>query len=67
VVMVGANLTGAVVVANIVKIRLGKRHAEETQSQEYDPESSQARLCQRPPQGHAQASIEKKTDQQPGR
>ena len=40
VVMVGANLTGAVMVANIVKIRLGKRHAEETQGQKYDPESS---------------------------
>jgi hypothetical protein len=40
VVMMRANLTLPVVVANVVKIRLGKRHAEETQGQKYDPESS---------------------------
>jgi hypothetical protein len=64
VVMMRANLTLPVVVANVVKIRLGKRHAEEPQSQEDDPESPQASLCQRPPQGHAQASLKKKSDQQ---
>lgn len=63
--MVRANLAGAVMVANIVKIRLGERHAEETQGHEDDPESSQASMFRMPPQGHVQAPLEKKTDQHP--
>jgi hypothetical protein len=62
---VRANLAGAVVVANIVKIRLRKRHAKKPQGQEQDPESSYARLCRRPPQPHARASFENSTDEQP--
>jgi hypothetical protein len=61
VVVVEANLSGLVMVANIVIIGLRQGDAEQTQDQDRHSEPTQSRLSRSKTQGHIQASFKSRS------